>query len=422
MKIPASSFLLFAAATAQTVIESSSFGHGAMVAPSRDGVPGWDLGGEGHSPQILSNKVILTPPYPGNTRGYAWSQAPLSHPEWTAEFQFRATGVERGGGNLQLWYAKDGKDKVGSASIYTVGQWDGFALVVDTHSGRGGSVRGFLNDGTTDYKSHRSVDSLAFGHCDYSYRNLGRPSVIRIRHTNAIFEVTVDEKPCFSTDKVILPAGNTIGVTAATPENPDSFEVFKVELQTATSPFGKAPPIQQQQRSNDQQPPAVQLQDSSSQQAQAIPNDMNSMNTQLANLGARLQLIDKAIANTMRDISSQGSKSNTRQSELLQRLATKDHVQGLDVRLQRMEQTLLTIQRDLEGKDYRDKFNQLHETLRSSHLSLTENIKDNFLSVITASTPRMGFFIFLVIAVQILLAGSYIIYKRRRANMPKKFL
>lgn len=107
---------------------------------------------------------------------------------------------------------------------------------------------------------------------------------------------------------------------------------------------------------------------------------MNSMNTQLANLGARLQLIDKAIANTMRDISSQGSKSNTRQSELLQRLATKDHVQGLDVRLQRMEQTLLTIQRDLEGKDYRDKFNQLHETLRSSHLSLTENIKDNFLS------------------------------------------
>jgi mannose-binding lectin 1 len=30
MKIPASSFLLFAAATAQTVIESSSFGHGAM--------------------------------------------------------------------------------------------------------------------------------------------------------------------------------------------------------------------------------------------------------------------------------------------------------------------------------------------------------------------------------------------------------
>ena len=42
--------------------------------------------------------------------------------------------------------------------------------------------------------------------------------------------------------------------------------------------------------------------------------------------------------------------------------------------------------------------------------------------VITASTPRMGFFIFLVIAFQVLLVISYVIYKRRRANMPKKFL
>lgn len=34
----------------------------------------------------------------------------------------------------------------------------------------------------------------------------------------------------------------------------------------------------------------------------------------------------------------------------------------------------------------------------------------------------MGFFIFLLIAFQVILAISYVIYKRRRANMPKKFL
>ncbi|KAL4780149.1 concanavalin A-like lectin/glucanase domain-containing protein [Aspergillus varians] len=419
MKISASSFLFLATATAQTVIESSSFGHGAMVAPSGQGVPGWDLGGEGHVPQILSNKIILTPPYPGNTRGSAWSQAPLSQSEWAAEFQFRATGVERAGGNLQLWYAKDGKDKVGSASIYTVGQWDGFALVVDTHSGRGGSIRGFLNDGTTDYKSHRSVDSLAFGHCDYSYRNLGRPSVVRIRHTNAVFEVTVDEKPCFSTEKVTLPAGNDIGVTAATPENPDSFEVFKVVLQTTTPAVGKAPPVQQ--RNNDQQPVVAQPQ-GGARQGQASSNDLSSINAQFVDLGSRIQLINKATNNILREAQSQGSKSETRQADLLQRVATKEQIQGLDARLQRMEQMLISIQRDLEGKDYRDRFNQLHETLRSSHVSLTENIKDNLLHAITSSTPRMGFFIFLVIAFQILLAGAYVIYKRRRANMPKKFL
>lgn len=126
----------------------------------------------------------------------------VSQQEWIAEFQFRASGPARSGGILQLWYSKDGQARVGTSSIYTVGPFDGFALVVDTHGGRGGSIRGFLNDGTTDYKSHRNVDSLAFGHCDYAYRNLGRPSVVKLKHTNSIFEVTVDDKACFSTNKV----------------------------------------------------------------------------------------------------------------------------------------------------------------------------------------------------------------------------
>lgn len=56
--------------------------------------------------------------------------------EWISEFQFRASGEERGSGNLQLWYVKDGESSVGASSIYTVGQFDGFVLTVDTHGGR----------------------------------------------------------------------------------------------------------------------------------------------------------------------------------------------------------------------------------------------------------------------------------------------
>jgi mannose-binding lectin 1 len=41
---------------------------------------------------------------------------------------------------------------------------------------------------------------------------------------------------------------------------------------------------------------------------------------------------------------------------------------------------LQNIQRDLEGKDYRDRFNQLHETLRSSHMSLAENLQGTILN------------------------------------------
>ena len=43
-------------------------------------------------------------------------------------------------------------------------------------------------------------------------------------------------------------------------------------------------------------------------------------------------------------------------------------------------------------------------------------------TAITSSAPRMGLFIFLVISFQVLLAGLYVGYKRRRAALPKKFL
>lgn len=96
------------------------------------------------------------------------------------------------------------------SSILTVGRsvrrhvsWGTLQL---TFSQQGGGIRGFMNDGTIDYKNYHSVDSLAFGHCDYSYRNLGRPSKIRIRQEANIFEVIIDDRVCFSTDKVNEPS------------------------------------------------------------------------------------------------------------------------------------------------------------------------------------------------------------------------
>ena len=59
-----------------------------------------------------------------------------------------------------------------------------------------------MNDGTLDYKNYHSVDSLAFGHCDYPYRNLGRPSKLHVKQEGGVFEVKVDDKPCFASDKV----------------------------------------------------------------------------------------------------------------------------------------------------------------------------------------------------------------------------
>ena len=71
-----------------------------------------------------------------------------------------------------------------------------------------------MNDGTLDYKNYHSVDSLAFGHCDYPYRNLGRPTKLQIKQEGNTFEIIVDNKLCFSTDKVCLIAWRLWGITA----------------------------------------------------------------------------------------------------------------------------------------------------------------------------------------------------------------
>lgn len=199
----AAAFLLSTSlSSAQSLIDTLSFGHKEPLSPGGQVIPHFHISGEGGDPQVLSDRIMLTPPYPGSRRGALWTESPADYTEWTAEMDFRASGPERGGGNLQLWFAKNGKQAVGKSSVYTAGQFDGLALVFDQYGGRGGVLRGFLNDGSVDYKSHSSVDSLAFGHCDYPYRNLGRFSNLKVQSTNGGFKVTVDDKVCFASDKV----------------------------------------------------------------------------------------------------------------------------------------------------------------------------------------------------------------------------
>jgi mannose-binding lectin 1 len=198
------SALAFSTARAQYIIDNLSFGQkeGQPISPNLRAIPHWDAKGLGWDIELLSDRAVLTPPWPGNRRGALWSEDPLHHAgDWTAELHFRASGMERGGGNLQLWYTRESQKNEQPASLYTAPKFDGLVLVIDQYEGRGGSVRAFLNDGSKDFKAHHDLDQLAFGQCNYAYRNLGYFSALKIHQENGKFEVTVDGKPCFSTDK-----------------------------------------------------------------------------------------------------------------------------------------------------------------------------------------------------------------------------
>lgn len=464
--VPLAALLFAVSSSAQYVIDASSFGHKTPISPDGRVIPGWHLSGANQIPQLLSDRIILTPPTPGQTRGALWAESSVLHPEWSAEIEFRASGQERGSGNLQVWFVKDGQSAVGQSSVYTASKFDGFALLIDQYGGRGGSVRGFLNDGSQSYKDHHSVDSLAFGHCDYSYRNLGRPSKIRIENGHNGLRVDIDDHTCFASEKINLPPGYYFGVTAATADNPDSFEVNKFAVATTTSITREEPPLKTKNER-----PAIEKLDKFPGSPEQLPDTdagtINNQNEQFADLHNRLQGMTHQIANMFAEFDALARTMGDRHNELMAGIAASSSsssssaaspntnnndaaISALGRRLENIERVVQTIQKDVEGRDYREHLTNLQQAVDGVRGGLTDHLPDtisqskcpnpyhhhspirrvltscllflSFRAVISTSAPKMGMFLFVVLAFQIMLAGAYIVYKKRRNNAPKKYL
>lgn len=372
------SWLLFATtASAQYVLDSLSFGHQAQLSPNGRGIPGWSVSGSNHQPQLLSDRVVLTPPIPGNARGSLWSDATVPSADWTAEIAFRASGQDMGTGNLNIWFTKD-HSKVGTDSVYTVETFDGLALVIDQYGSTGGKIRGFLNDGTQNYKAHSSLESLAFGHCDYAYRNLGRPSKLRITNQNGL-TVSVDDKECFRTDRVSLPPGYYFGITAATAENPDSFEVNKFVVSTGSP---SQPQHLSQPAAREGAPPPLQKLDRFPGSPEAVPDrsadDIKNQEEQFADLHNRLQGMTHQVANIFAEFNALSKKIDQKHSELMGGMPTVpvDTINDMKRKMEGIERTVQQIQRDVEGRDYRQHMNNLQTSIDNIKGGLTEHLPD----------------------------------------------
>ncbi|KAL2202586.1 concanavalin A-like lectin/glucanase [Sarocladium strictum] len=431
---------LFAAGAvdAQVLINELSFGHSGRMNPSGgSNIPNFAVSGDPQQPQVLSNKLVLTPIAPGNQRGSLWSDSLLTQVLWTADVEFRATGPERGGGNLNIWLARNGDREVGSSSIYTARKFDGLALVIDTHGGSGGMIRGFLNDGNIDYSQHHSVDELAFGHCLYSYRNLGRPTQIKMRQTRDNFRVEVDNKLCFETDSFSLPPGNKFGITAATPEdNPDSFEIFKLTVlsEGAGSYTGGSNTDNSNSNNNDNYDSARADAGRAKQRAEPVADNelfedpipdedadvFSTSKTQFRDLHNRMQATNHQISALFRTISKfQNAQAKNHESlidlvnSLNDRLASLDKLGDLSQRVTDIEKEMRSMRNDL-GRKIQANERNFKGMLGDHHATLSQTLID--------SMPGHKRLFAVVVGTQVLVAVAYVLYKRRKANMPKKYL
>lgn len=379
---------------------------------------------------MLSNKVILTPVSPGNQRNSIWGEKTLQETEWVADIDLRANGPERGSGNLNIWLVNDGASQVGSSSVYTVGKFEGLVLVIDAHGGSGGMLRAFLNDGSVDFSARPSVDDLAFGNCIYPYRNLGRPSQVKMRQTRNNFRVEIDGQLCFESNNVSLPPGYNFGITAATPDNPDSFEIFKLvvlsDRQSGSSNANANANGGSTYTSRQQQPkkkPDIST-EPYDEFDDGLPDEdadiFQTSKAQFQDLHNRLQSTNHQLSSVYRSVSRHHQLDEKRHNELKDlftelksELNRLDQIEPLQQRIKDLEKEIRGVRNDL-GKKMRENERQFKGYLSDHHATLSQAMSD--------SVPGHGKLITILILTQVVLAVGYVVYKRRRASSPKKYL
>ncbi|KAM0470375.1 hypothetical protein ACHAPX_009995 [Trichoderma viride] len=438
--VPLAALLGAGLSEAQYLISEMSFGYAGRISPADNPgvIPNFIVSGQPSKPEILSSKAILTPVAPGNARGAIWSEQPLKHANFIVDVDFRASGPDRAGGNFNIWLANHGKD-IGAKSVYSAGRFEGLVLVIDSHGGQGGMLRGFLNDGSVDYSQHHSVDQLAFGHCQYSYRNLGRPSQVKMRQTSTSFRVQIDGKTCFETDRVSLPTGYDVGVTASTPDNPDSFEIFKMVVMSDTSSHdinsnngdnnnnnnGNSNNGNNNGNSNGGSNMLYKKQSSSGDESFVDVADeeadvFQTSKSQFQDLHNRLQGTNHQLSSVYRSVSRHHQMDEQRHNEikdLLAALQSKvellDEISSFRQRIVALENEVRNMNNELHKK-LQDNERSVQGALRVHHNSLTQRVAE--------SVPGHGKLIAVIIGTQVVLVVGYVLYKRRRANSPKKYL
>ncbi|KAL8301854.1 hypothetical protein RB593_000589 [Gaeumannomyces tritici] len=430
-------------ARAQYLLNELSFGFGSKISENGQMIPHYSLQGQPYLPEVMSNKVVLTPPAPGNLRGAIWADNPLEYDEWTADVSFRVNGPERGGGNVNIWLVRDGSHEVRSGGVYTVAHFQGLVLAIDQYGGSGGMIRGFLNDGSTDFKASH-VDGLSFGHCNYAYRNLGRPSEIKISQSHALFKVEVDGHPCFQSDHIEIPRGYRFGVTAASAENPDSVELFKLVVLSDKHDNHHEPEHYDQhhdehhdQKSQyhedgDHAPPskftrghghhdAHHDDETYSYEADIPDQDAGKLTSSLAqfeDLHNRLQSVNHHLSAIFRSISHQSTMDERRHEEISTMIhsvkVALDKLTDLDNRLQSVEREVRSVKSDITHK-VQSTENNIKSIVGDTHSYLAKKVEQH-------AAPGHGRLIFVIVGSQVILISAFIVYKRRKSSMPKKYL
>jgi mannose-binding lectin 1 len=169
--------------------------------------------------------------------------------------------------------------------------------------------------------------------------------------------------------QIKLPADYYFGVTAASADTPDTYEVYKFVTTTSSSIAREEPrrnqqPPQQQQQY--QQPPPYQQQQPYQQHYEDTQaSQYTNQEAQFADLHNRLQIMAHAIDNIQHAVSKLSDSSEGRHQEIARNVMSGDQLNAMDQRIQGIERTV---------RDYQKEFSNLQSVLKDTHGNLMQSI------------------------------------------------
>ncbi|KAK9328734.1 concanavalin A-like lectin/glucanase domain-containing protein [Lipomyces starkeyi] len=364
---------------------------------------------------VEADRVFLTAPGEKGQSGAIWTHNTNSYATWVTELTFRASGGERPGGGLAIWYTaqKEQGPIYGSRDF-----WDGLGIFIDSMGGQG-NVRGHLNDGTISYAALPEPQTQAFAQCLLRYRNTGSMVSLRLTVGPRLLQVEVDGRVCFETNKVALPPNYYLGVSAASYDNPDSFELFS--FKTTGSGVAQSNPGPKQPTRPDQQTPREERPDHDEKSAETIK-----------------ELSDRLVA-LQRTAESNLEKINSLSDEVESLHSLKPLLERLDQRLGRIESVVSRTEAQFHGATANmhestkqniaaeitrltEKLDSVDHVIREHTSSLIGTIPDTIHEAVTKGGPSIWAAAFVFIAIQGGLVIGYLIYKKRRADYHPKYL
>ena len=290
-------------------------------------------------------------------------------------------------------------------------KWAGLALALDGYGANGKSmIRAHVNDGSMAFAAGQSI-----GSCPFEYRNTEHSQSLKVSYRGELLRVDVNEQLCFETT-LTLPANYYFGLSAQSGETKDAVQISKL----VTSRAGPAEGLEADQQEKLHQESKLEFQTTQVdtlkfedikeylEQQRLLSHKHKEVEQKLLEIVAHLK--------PFTDFKYAIERLEQRFSQLIEGIqslesrigSSNNQQQPTNAHLERLTQEMINVQ---------SKIDKVEKALDEHTSSLLGQLPDR---LALAGKSYTG--VIITVSVQLLLAACFIYYKKRRSNMPKKFL